>query len=555
MIHRLTCLTFVLSAGLVAAPPEVVARLKADVTGLCGPEMKGRGNGQEGLDKAAAYAMKAFGKMGLKAQIQEVPYFISKRERFQAAFAEEGGGRPLVAYKDIDLFDGDVTLKLKNAPLLYVGHGLSHASHDDLAELDLKGRVVVVDPPRGTGKALAQVPREAQDPRGILKNLTDRGAALVLVSHPMQGQGPLGAFAFPTASPMGVLYKGALAGAAETALTEARKRLAEGAVASCELPAKLDLDVAQTQVSHPLPNVVATVTGSDPILRAEHIVVGAHMDHMGFTTDAAGKEIVKPGSDDNASGCAGVLEIARQTAAKPPRRSVTFILFGGEEAGLLGSAHWVKQPTVPLAQVKGMVNLDCIGRFEPSKAALGLTGLGWHPDALAQARKQAPGSLKVATDRGSTPFAYMSDHASFAAAKIPAVFFFTGIHTDLHQPTDTADKLNLEAMGDITLYAQQLAFQQANAATALTFTPRPTLGVRLSPDGTPVVKSLTPGGLGDSLKLQAGDVLVKVAGQAIASKADLDRVLDAHIPGASVELQWTREGRTMQGSGMLVEPK
>lgn len=551
---RLTALCSILACGLQAAPPEVVARLKTDVAGLCAPEMMGRGNGQDGLDKAAAYALKAFERMGLKAQIQAVPFGLPHRERLKASVTEDGKARDLTP-QELDLFEGDAALKLDGRPLLYIGHALSHPAHDDLAGLDLKGRVVVVDPPRGPSKALAGVPQEALDMRPVLKSLGERGAALVLFTHNMPGQGSLGGFYYPTPYPVGVLFKGALSGPAETALKAAQKRLQDGAVASCELPATLSLDVLQKKVPRPLPNVVATLEGTDAALKAEHIVVGAHLDHMGATPDGKGGMRVLPGADDNASGCAGVLEIARQMKAKPPRRSTTFILFAGEEAGFLGSRHWISQPTVPLAQVKGMVNLDCIGRFQPGQQDLGLTGLGWHPEALALAGKQAPKGLKVATDRGSTPFASMSDHAPFAGARIPAAFFFTGIHRDLHQPTDTTDKLNLEAMGDIVLYAHQLARHQADAATSLAFTPRPNLGLRLAPEGAAVVKTIAPGGLAATLKLQPGDVLVKLGGQDIPTKAALERILDAHIPGQSVAVQWTRDGQAMQGTVLLSEGK
>lgn len=545
MTFRLrSAVALALPLGLAAAPPELVTRLKADVAAFAAPELQGRGDGQEGLDRAARLALERFRAMGLEARIQEVPYGLPRRGRLEARLLEGGKAQVLAAGRDLDLFDGEVALRLSGAPLLYVGYGLSLPAHDDLKGLDLKGRVVVMEAWPRTEAMEALVVEGGVDIPRAAEGLAARGAVLVLLLQERL-HGEPGRLGGATSCPAGLLRRGGLPGRAGEALAEAARALAPGRPASRELPVALDLDAKQDLMPHPLPNVVATLPGSDPRLRDEHVVVGAHLDHLGARDGR-----VYPGADDNASGCAGVLEIARQAARSPGRRSMSFVLFGGEEEGFLGSAFWVEHPTVPLARVKAMVNLDCIGRFDPQRELV-LTGLGVEPGALARLRGLAPGALKVAVDRGTTPFAYLSDHASFAAAGIPSFFFFTGVHGDLHHPNDTPDRLNAEAMGDITEFALRLVRDQADAPQALRFEARPSLAFEPESSKSLRVRRVG-GGPAAGPGLRPGDLLVAVDGQLVSNREELERALAPRRVGECVELRWVRDGREQRGSAVLV---
>jgi len=188
-------------------------------------------------------------------------------------------------------------------------------------------------------------------------------------------------------------------------------------------------------------NVGAVLPGTDPALRGQFVVVGAHYDHIGRTgvgaLDPEVGHLLHPGADDNASGTAAVLALAERLRARPPRRSVLFVNFGAEEVGLVGSHVFVNDPPVPLDLVVAMINLDMVGRLRGGR----LSVLGASTPEL---RALVDSAGAVAHVRLAVFGASMgnSDHASFAAKRIPAVHLFTGYHGDYHRVTDTADRVD-----------------------------------------------------------------------------------------------------------------
>ena len=213
------------------------------------------------------------------------------------------------------------------------------------------------------------------------------------------------------------------------------------------LTLKLKLRREEAQV----PNVVAVLPGRDPKLRKEYIVLGAHLDHLGLGErhslgGAEARGQVHPGADDNASGTAMVVELARELKQARPRRSILLLHFGGEEEGLLGSSYWIQHPTHPLEAVKFMLNFDMVGRLDPVAPKLMMGGLGAPKAALEAAKKLAPEGFAISVDVGAAVGG--SDHMSFSQAKIPTFFFFTGIHGEYHRPTDTADRINYAGHGE-----------------------------------------------------------------------------------------------------------
>ncbi len=192
-------------------------------------------------------------------------------------------------------------------------------------------------------------------------------------------------------------------------------------------------------------NVVAVLRGRDPVLRAEYVVIGAHFDHLGrsstFAQDPEAKDAIRNGADDNASGTAAVLELARLFAARPPRRSVIFVNFSGEELGLLGSQWFVGHSPVPFERVKAMINFDMVGRLRNDKLIVYGTSSATELKALVDSVNAASGDapLKVnGVGDGYGP----SDQTSFYSKDIPVLHFFTDLHEDYHPPTDDSDKIN-----------------------------------------------------------------------------------------------------------------
>jgi Zn-dependent M28 family amino/carboxypeptidase len=220
-----------------------------------------------------------------------------------------------------------------------------------------------------------------------------------------------------------------------------------------------------------LKNVIVSIKGHDATLNSQHIVVGAHLDHLGITWNQSGTKNIFSGADDNASGSAALMELVRHFQKKPPARSLIFIHFTGEEWGMWGSKHWVSHPTVDIDSVRLMVNLDMIGRLQRSKK-LTFTAMGLGQVEIAQAIAMAPDGINVQADRGTSIFALASDHAPFVAKKIPAIFLFTGLHADYHRKTDIPDKINWEGLATVTQYAQTLITHYATSKDAPVFVPQ-----------------------------------------------------------------------------------
>jgi hypothetical protein len=202
---------------------------------------------------------------------------------------------------------------------------------------------------------------------------------------------------------------------------------------------------------------------------ATTIVLGAHLDHLGYGEDANSRHTGEPGihngADDNASGTASVLELARIIKAKADKRfNYIFLHFSGEELGLYGSKYFTEHPTIDLGKVTYMINLDMVGRFNDSSKALTIGGIGTSPSWSQLVEPTTDFLLKIDSS-GTGP----SDHTSFYRKDIPVLFFFTGLHTDYHKPSDDADKINYAGMVKIINYINGI-IDRSPADNRLAFT-------------------------------------------------------------------------------------
>jgi Zn-dependent M28 family amino/carboxypeptidase len=221
------------------------------------------------------------------------------------------------------------------------------------------------------------------------------------------------------------------------------------------------------------PNVVGILRGADPALRDEYLVYSAHMDHVGVARDgtgcvARGADSICNGADDNASGTAVVMTVAEAFAAMgaPPRRSVVFLIASGEENGLRGSDWFAMHPPAPLGRLVADLNADDVGRNRPEALfaiGLGLSDLG---ATLRQVLARQP-ELGFADlqDGGPLEEGYYtrSDHYSFARRGVPFLFLSSGIHEDLHQPSDEVERLDADKAARIGRLLFHLGLQVANA--------------------------------------------------------------------------------------------
>lgn len=202
------------------------------------------------------------------------------------------------------------------------------------------------------------------------------------------------------------------------------------------------------------PTVIGVLDGDDPALRGEFVLIVAHMDHLGVEPGAVGDSIYN-GADDNASGTAGVLELAEAFAglnARPPR-SIVFIAFGGEERGLWGSSYYVANPPLPLAQTVALINLDMISRNQPHRVSVATdrADLSDVVNAALAAHPELDLQVQFIPDPGR------SDHAPFARQGVPTLLFHAGLHEDYHQVSDSADLIDPAKAARVV----QLAFHVA----------------------------------------------------------------------------------------------
>ena len=213
------------------------------------------------------------------------------------------------------------------------------------------------------------------------------------------------------------------------------------------------------------PNTVGILEGSDPQLKNEYIVYSAHMDHIGITPGQA--DSINNGADDDASGTAGVIELA-EAFSRPgarPKRSLIFLTVSGEEKGLWGSDYFASHPPVPIKQIVANINIDMIGRnWADTIVAIGKE----HSDlgATLERVNAAHPELRMTAIDDRWPeerFYFRSDHYNFARKGVPILFFFNGVHEDYHEVTDSPDKINSEKEARILKLLYFLGQEVANA--------------------------------------------------------------------------------------------
>ena len=305
-------------------------------------------------------------------------------------------------------------------------------------------------------------------------------------------------------------------------------------------------------------NVLGKLEGNDAALKNEVIVIGAHMDHLGDGTKygslyEGNEPEIHNGADDNASGTAGVLELAEYLAAnkKKLKRTVLFMFFSGEEAGLIGSAYFTKSELMKKYNIVSMINLDMVGRLTDSKLTIGGTGTSsvWEP--MLDSLNKSFNFSEAYNKDGYGP----SDHASFYAKDIPVLFFFTGLHKQYHRPDDDWQLINsdgeaeiIKMVSDIVMFVNNLPskpdfikVQETKKETNMGF--RVTLGIIPDYSSTKEGLEITgvkSGGPAEKGGLQAGDVITKFGQYDIKNIYDYTDALSKFKPGEETEVTYIR---------------
>jgi hypothetical protein len=310
----------------------------------------------------------------------------------------------------------------------------------------------------------------------------------------------------------------------------------------------------------PAQNVVALIPGRDPALRGQVVVLGAHYDHLGrdtiFAADPRAGGVIHNGADDNASGTAAVLELARLIATQPTKRSVLVVAFSGEEEGVLGSQWFVDHAPVPMDSVVAMLNFDMVGRLKDDRLIVyGVATADELPAIVDTANARGPKLAVKALGDGQGP----SDHATFYQKGVPVLHFFTDQHPDYHAATDDVEKINAAGEARVVDLAQRIARELGDRPERLTFKraparvasgggdgPRPYFGsvpdMAADESGGLRLAGVTTGGPAEQAGIKAGDVVIEFGGKKVTDLYTYNDALNAHKPGEVVTVVVRRAG-------------
>jgi aminopeptidase YwaD len=570
----LACIPLVLLAACAYAADINPQTYLADVQYLASPELKGRATGSPELEKAAEFIAAKFKSFGLKPSEQPFPVVVG---------AHLGPKNSIESFpaSDSQPFSFSSSGSIK-APLVFAGYGITDTErhYDDYAGIDVKDKLVLI---------LRHEPKEQKDMSSHAalaekavnaKMHGARGVLLVNDIYAHDGKDPgldkFGLAAGPTDT--GVFFVQTKPELAEKWLGDGRIRqlteeinrdLKPHSFAIDSLTVNLSVDIQRdTKTVH---NVTAYLPGKTD----EYVIIGAHYDHLGLGDEhsLAPSQIgtIHPGADDNASGTAGVIELARWFTKQPkPERGILFMTFAGEELGLLGSSWYVNHPMLPLEKAVAMINMDMIGRIRDGKVYIGGTGTGsTFDELLAEVRAPSPIDIVPSDKTGYGS----SDHTSFTTKQVPTLFFFSGLHGDYHKPSDTADKIDAADAAKLLDYIAGLITRLESDSTRPQFIRvaepsmpsgasgggsgygpafgsipdfnEPPKGVRFADvrDGTPAAKA----------GLKAGDILIEFDGKEIGNLYDFTYALRAHKPGDVVLVKVIRGSQTIEAKVLLTE--
>jgi acetylornithine deacetylase/succinyl-diaminopimelate desuccinylase-like protein len=580
------CLSVV--AGCFAVPAGAgEAQLRADVGFLAGERLEGRMTGSEGEALAVEYIAAQLKQLGAVPLPGLDGY--SQPFDFTAGMHDGGSTVEIVVAGETHAWSGDDVQALSfsddatvSGEIVFAGYGLSVPEeqgfgYDSYFGLDVKDKIVV---------ALRYVPEDVDDEtRAILAHYSglrykalharERGAkALVLVTGP---RSPNAGETIP------MMFDTALGGSGIAAASVSAKvadvlfrELPEGGLEKVQQ----DLDTGNPHVQG-FALTELTMTLSTKVLREKQtghnvvgwlkpdgaasddwVLIGAHFDHLGRGdrgNSLAGKEDkgqIHFGADDNASGVAAVLEMARRLAKTARPVNVALAFWSGEELGLLGSTHFIESALLAPESIRAYINFDMVGRMRDEQ--LNLQSVGSSPDwarLIEQANVAVGLDLKLQND----PY-LPTDSTAFYQARIPAIHFFTGSHEDYHKPTDTVDMLNYEGLDEVVAFATLLTRKISQRGAALEYaevertresgTDRDTVRAYTGtiPDYTEEIEGLllsgvVGGGPADQAGLQKGDVIVKFGEREIANIYDYTFALDVARIGETLEIVYVRDGK------------
>ncbi|HXG68488.1 MAG TPA: M28 family peptidase [Blastocatellia bacterium] len=469
--HKATALT---SAEREAAARVDVKTIREVTTTLAAKEMEGRGTAQPGADKAAKYLADRFAKIGLKPLGDANTYLQAIKFKVEQVNADSSFKVGDTAFKFKDDFVVAPPLPTEpkdvSAGLVFAGYGVASQAlkRDDLAGIDIKGKIVVVLGGRPKDVDAAAWAKNASQ-QAVFGNLVGKGAVGFIIIYAGRDTQPYPLVAayltrrrvsladapqLPFKLPPFLLVSDSAAEKlfAGTGITyeQARQKAAAGEFVSRDLGKQAAISVRVRREEGMSSNVVGLLEGADAALKEQAVVYSAHYDAYGIEADGT----IYPGAADNALGVAKIVAIAEALAKAKPRRSIIFLALTGEEYGLLGAEYWVRRPTWALEKVAANINYDGIGTDVWGPLNF-LIDYGFeHSDlgALIKDVAAANGVTIIPDPDPAERIFYRSDHYAFFKKGIPALYLIGGpagdpaatmerarkwLVTDYHMTTDT----------------------------------------------------------------------------------------------------------------------
>ncbi len=533
--------------GAAAQQPD---RIQQHVRYLASDALEGRRTGTKGATEAANYIAKEFSRLKLKplstGYLQKFPYVagVTLGKTNSLTFAQDklepGTDWLPLGFSSSTKVDGG---------LVFVGYGItaSELNHNDYATGNATGKIAIAlqGTPDGANPHGQFLRYEGVRWKAVAARNAGAKGLIVIAREANFKDDRLTKLAYDNMAGdagLPVIIMSRQAADRLVALSASSLSQLEQSPASRTLTGEMSLstDIVRSEV--PAYNVIGMLEGSDPLLKKSVIIIGAHYDHLGRGGEGSGSLAptsgdIHHGADDNASGTAGVLELARlfSTQKPKPKRTIVFMAFGGEEEGLLGSNYYVNHPLLPLANTVAMINMDMIGRMKERRLVIGGVGTAkeWRDIMAADTEKSFQLTLN---EDGFGP----SDHSSFYAKQIPVLFFWTGTHNDYHKPSDTFEKINYDDEVLILKMVARIVNQLDTADKRVTYTtaksdaaPR-TGGFRVYLGTIPNYADSNDGLLIDGVRddspaakagLKAGDKIVKIGTREIKSVYDYTAAL------------------------------
>lgn len=541
---------------------------------LASDELEGRYTGSKGEKLAYEYIVKQFQSYGLKPAFNGdflQPFsFIDKVEltKNNTAVLTYGDSKKNLVIKSDFItapFSGSARIK---GDLVFAGYGISapKIGYDDYNSIDVKGKIVVVlrnHPEYDKNGSKFEMFSALRQKASVAKEKGAAGIILVNGFYPQNDQDKLMEFTydqspfikdFPAVqvkrSFIDELFKTAGLNFSDYQLKISK----ESKPASFKFDnASAEIETGVVEASGTGHNVAAILEGSDPILKNEYIVFGAHYDHLGWGQTGSlyrgTEKLIHNGADDNASGTVGLLELAEKIAVvKNIKRSIIFVAFSGEELGILGSSYFVNNSPVPLDKITAMLNMDMIGRLNNDNV-LNIIGAGTAQEfkPVLSRRNNYNFSLSL-TDDGMGG----SDHQAFTNKKVPVLFFFTAMHQDYHKPSDKYDKINYTGEEKVLKYVYDVASSLDSIGAKIQFVQVKSAPQKRPSGGSKVYVGTIPefGYKGKGFKLsgvsdnspaqkggmQAGDVMIKFGKKEVKDIYDYMYSMNGFNPGDTVEV-------------------